>query len=126
MYGWKAEEIIGKNSSVLDMKHEGYTRQQVRGIIREKGFFQGEVVVRRKLRRSQLVAFFARQPACLVGMEACATAHYWAREIQRHGHKVRLSAVGYQNSFSVVHHPLIAAIVLKFTQGHRFNVTHYE
>jgi transposase len=36
----------------------------------------GEIVVRRKLRRSQLLAFFARQPASLVGMEACASSHH--------------------------------------------------
>jgi transposase len=36
----------------------------------------GEIVIRRKLRRSQLLGFFARQPACLVGMEACASSHH--------------------------------------------------
>lgn len=39
----------------------------------------GEVVVRRQVRRAQLLKFFADQPACLVGIEACATAHYWGR-----------------------------------------------
>ncbi len=39
----------------------------------------GAVVVRRKLRRRQVLAFFKKLPPCLVGMEACATAHYWAR-----------------------------------------------
>jgi len=47
-------------------------------------------VVRRQLRRSQVLAFFAKQPRCLVGMEACATAHHWAREIAALGHDVRL------------------------------------
>ena len=46
----------------------------------------GEIVVRRKLRRSQLLAFFARQPACLVGVEACASSHHWARELMALGH----------------------------------------
>jgi len=41
----------------------------------------GAVVFRKKLRRGQLLAFFAGQPRCLVAMEACASAHYWAREI---------------------------------------------
>jgi len=40
-----------------------------------------KVVVRKQLRRSQVVEFFKALPACLVGMEACATAHYWAREL---------------------------------------------
>ena len=50
----------------------------------------GDVVVRRQLRRRQLLAFFARLEPCLVGMEACATAHHWAREIEALGHEVRL------------------------------------
>jgi len=50
----------------------------------------GGAVVRRQLRRSQVLPFFAKQPHCLVGMEACATAHHWAREIAALGHEVRL------------------------------------
>src|ERR1700731_4932158 len=49
-----------------------------------------KVVVRKQLRRSQVVEFFKALPACLVGMEACATAHYWARELTKLGHQVRL------------------------------------
>jgi transposase len=50
----------------------------------------GATVMRRQLRRRQLLGFFAKQPPCLVGMEACATAHHWAREIGALGHEVRL------------------------------------
>src|ERR1700722_18966348 len=49
-----------------------------------------KVVVRKQLRRSQVVEFFKALPACLIGMEACATAHYWARELTKLGHQVRL------------------------------------
>ena len=49
-----------------------------------------KVVVRKQLRRSQVLAFFNALPACLVGMEACATAHYWSRELTKLGHQVRL------------------------------------
>jgi transposase len=49
-----------------------------------------KVVVRKQLRRSQVLAFFKTLPPCLVGMEACATAHYWARELTKLGHQVRL------------------------------------
>src|SRR5262245_8511577 len=49
-----------------------------------------KVVVRKQLRRSQVIAFFKALPACLVGMEACASAHYWARELRKFGHEVRL------------------------------------
>jgi transposase len=56
---------------------------QVHGIdAREK------VVVRRQLRRGQVIAFFKTLPPCLVGMEACDTAHYWARELRKLGHSV--------------------------------------
>jgi transposase len=48
------------------------------------------VVVRKQLRRGQVVAFFKALSPCLVGMEACATAHYWAREVTKLGHTVRL------------------------------------
>ncbi len=50
----------------------------------------GAVVLRRSLRRSQLLDFFRHLPSCLVGMEACASSHHWAREIAACGHEVRL------------------------------------
>src|ERR1700693_3652321 len=49
-----------------------------------------KVVVRKQLRRSQVLTFFKALPPCLIGMEACATAHYWARELTKLGHRVRL------------------------------------
>jgi transposase len=49
-----------------------------------------KMVVRKQLRRSQVIAFFKALPPCLIGMEACATAHYWARELTKLGHEVRL------------------------------------
>jgi transposase len=50
----------------------------------------GVVVIQRRLTRGKLLVFFAKQPACLVGMEACAAAHHWGREIRKLGHRVRL------------------------------------
>ena len=50
----------------------------------------GEVIVRRQLRRRQVLAFFGRLSPCLIGMEACATSHHWARELSKLGHEVRL------------------------------------
>jgi transposase len=55
----------------------------------------GEVAVRRQLRRAQVLVFFAKLPACLIGIEACATAHYWARELAALGHQVRLMPPSY-------------------------------
>jgi len=50
----------------------------------------GTVIVRRQLRRAQMLAFFKKQPPCLVGMEACATSHHWARQLIGLGHEVKL------------------------------------
>src|SRR5882672_1917076 len=56
---------------------------------------QGNVVVERTLRRGQVLAFFRKLEPCLVGMEACATAHYWARELMGLGHRVKLMPPAY-------------------------------
>ena len=53
---------------------------------------RGRAVLRKQLRRDQMSAFFANLPPCLVGMEACASAHHWARSLQKFGHTVRLMA----------------------------------
>ena len=50
----------------------------------------GRPVIRKKLRRGQVLGFFSKLPPCLVGMEACASAHHWARAFQALGHEVRL------------------------------------
>ena len=63
---------------------------QVHGIASE-----GKTVVRRTLRRKEVLEFFAKREPCLVGIEACGTAHYWAREIERFGHEVRLMPPAY-------------------------------
>jgi transposase len=55
----------------------------------------GEVVIRRQVRRSQLLPFFAKQPGCVVGMEACASSHHWARELIALGHEVKLMPAQY-------------------------------
>jgi transposase len=59
----------------------------------------GRPVMRRKLRRSQVLAFFAALEPCTVGLEACATAHHWAREIRVLGHEVRLIPPQYVKPF---------------------------
>src|SRR5215210_2156741 len=60
---------------------------------------QGVVVLRKQLRRGHVVAFFGRLPRCLVGMEACATSHYWARELCALGHEVRLMPAQYVKAY---------------------------
>jgi transposase len=56
---------------------------------------KGSVVVRKMLRRGQVLSFFSQLAPCLVGIEACGTSHYWAREIARLGHDVRLMPPAY-------------------------------
>src|SRR5262250_1037372 len=55
----------------------------------------GQVVIRRQLRRRHVLAFFQKLPPCLIGMEACASAHHWSRELQALGHTVRLMPPAY-------------------------------
>jgi transposase len=59
----------------------------------------GAVLFRKKLRRDQVLKFIAAQPTCTVAMEACASSHYWGREIGRLGHAVRLIAPDYVKPF---------------------------
>src|SRR5450755_2914060 len=55
----------------------------------------GQVVIRRQLRRSHVLAFFHKLPPCLVGIESCASSHHWSRELQALGHTVRLMPPAY-------------------------------
>lgn len=55
----------------------------------------GGVVVRKTLRRSQVLPFFTKVPPCLIGMEACGTSHHWARELTKLGHEVRIMPPAY-------------------------------
>lgn len=55
----------------------------------------GDVVAQRQLKRGQLLKFFAAQPAALIGMEACGSAHHWARELAEVGHQVKLMPPSY-------------------------------
>src|SRR6187455_3220762 len=55
----------------------------------------GQVLIRRQLKRRAVLAFFQKLPVCLVGIEACASSHYWSRELQALGHSVRLMPPAY-------------------------------
>jgi transposase len=59
----------------------------------------GNIVLRRRLRRGQMIPFFAGLAPCLVGVEACATAHFWARELRALGHDVRLMPAQYVKAY---------------------------
>jgi transposase len=59
----------------------------------------GRVVLRKKVRRDKLLAVFGALPRCLVGMEACATSHYWARELETLGHRVKLMPPAYVKAY---------------------------
>jgi transposase len=63
---------------------------QVHGIDAE-----GNVTLRRRVKRRYVLAFFQKLPPCLVGIEACASSHYWSRELQALGHSVRLMPPAY-------------------------------
>jgi transposase len=59
----------------------------------------GKVVITKQLRRGQVLTFFTKLSPCLVGMEACATAHHWARELTKLGHTVRLMPPSYVKGY---------------------------
>ena len=58
----------------------------------------GKPVIKNQLKRNQMAEFFVNLPPCLVGVEACGSAHYWARKLQRFGHTVKLLEVNEQAS----------------------------
>jgi transposase len=59
----------------------------------------GTVIVQKRLRRSQVEAFFAKLPPSLVGLEACGSAHHWGRTLRAQGHQVRLIPAAYVKPF---------------------------
>src|SRR5439155_9569486 len=60
----------------------------------------GQVVVRRQLKRRYVLAFFQKLPPCLVGIEACASAHHWSRELRALGHTVKLMPPAYVKPYA--------------------------
>ena len=88
----KREPSMGEITTIgLDLAKHVF---QVHGIDAD-----GTTVLRKQLRRGQVLAFFSRLPSCLVGLEACATAHYWARELGALGHEVRLMPAQYVKAY---------------------------
>jgi transposase len=61
---------------------------------------EGQVVLRRRLARAEVVPFFATLAPCRIGVEACGTAHYWARELVALGHEARLMPAAYVKPMS--------------------------
>jgi hypothetical protein len=62
-------------------------------LIETNRMFVRKVVVSRQLKRRYVLAFFQKLPSCLVGIEACASSHYWSRELQALGHRVLRTAI---------------------------------
>jgi transposase len=89
--------IVGNHSSRGGESH-GTEDQRTRHRYREAGVFivgmddRGHVVLRKRMARRELLHFIAMLPPALIGMEACGSAHYWARRFGEHGHEVRLIA----------------------------------
>lgn len=69
----------------------------------------GHGVLRKKLRRDQVLAFFGQLPRCVVAMEACGGAHFWGREIGKLGHEVRLIPPAYV--VATEHHAAVPGVV---------------
>ena len=60
----------------------------------------GAVVIRKRVSRAKVLEFFSTLPACVVGIEACPSAHYWSRELRALGHTVRLMPPSYVKAYS--------------------------
>ncbi len=60
---------------------------QVHGVDRS-----GKAILKKRIKRTQMSSFFANMASCVIGMEACAGAHYWARLLEKQGHTVKLMA----------------------------------
>src|ERR1700694_4449303 len=93
---------------VRDESHEGAIHMQIStiGIDIAKNVFQlhgvdaaGKPVLKKQLRRGQVIEFFGKLSPCLIGMEACATSHHWARELRKLGHDVRLMPPSYVKAY---------------------------
>ena len=72
-----------------------------------------KVVVRKQLRRGQVLAFFRALPRCLIGIEACATSHCWARELTKLGHQVRLMPANAEAICEAVRRPTMRFVQIK-------------
>src|SRR5215467_3339188 len=108
--GWMAPlRHLGARMAVGETHHRGEPSMSeitTIGLDLAKHVFQihgidaaGNCVLRKRLRRGQVILFFAQLPRCLVGLEACATVHYWARELQAAGHEVRLMPPQYVKAY---------------------------
>ena len=77
----------------------------------------GQVVIRRQLKRRYVLAFFEKLPACLVGIEACASSHHWSRELKALGHTVKLMPPAYVKPYVKLHVDSQFNVALMYEQG---------
>jgi transposase len=96
--GWWLSKVTNGEPSIMEITTIGLDLAkhvfQVHGITAD-----GSIVLKKRLRRGQMHTFFAGLKPCLVGMEACATAHFWARELRALGHDVRLMPAQYVKAY---------------------------
>src|SRR5665647_2795530 len=94
------------------LKREGASTMKVTtiGLDLAKDVFQicaadasGKILYNKQLRRHQMAEFFTKLPACLIGVEACGSAHYWARKLQAMGHEVKLMPPQYVKPYVKTH-----------------------
>ena len=108
LMGWMAPEwhLCAKLGMQLQRRGPSMTQVTTIGLDLAKRVFQvhgvdaaGAVMLRRQLKRRQMVPFFTKLPSCLIGMEACGTAHHWGRTLRALGHEVRLIPPAYAKAY---------------------------
>ena len=74
----------------------------------------GATIIRKRLRRAEVLSFVSGLEPCLIGMEACATSHYWARELTKFGHTVKLMPPAYVKPYVICGRPPMASVFWRF------------
>jgi transposase len=88
---WRSRDVHGKGAFIMNIATVGL--DMAKNVLQIHGVdSQGHVVVRKQLRRTDVLRYFATLAPCVIGMEACGSSHYWGRELAKLGHTVRLVA----------------------------------
>ncbi|MGF6483014.1 transposase [Paraburkholderia youngii] len=88
---WRSRDFHGKGTFIMNIAKVGL--DLAKNVLQVHAVdSQGHIVVRKQLRRTDVLRYFATLEPCVIGMEACGSSHYWGHELAKLGHTVRLVA----------------------------------